>query len=177
MRSPHAALAALAGVVALVVLPGCTEQASRGAQAGGAAVRAAEGGCGGTPLLEGAKPKWTSPAGTDSLRVPYTLSDNGDVAAFLFGHPLQAREPEGYADKILWVLRLPRGGQPLHITGRPLGADGPTFEVTEPADSGPGEIYPSYVVAPEPGCWHFTLRWNGHVDAIDLYYVAEREPA
>lgn len=182
-----------AGVILVAALAGCAGQGQAGgdsapapsttaatkpptgrpATPGGA--ETVEGGCGGTELLRGAKPRWTDGAGVGSLQMPYALSDNGDVAAFVFGHPLEAREPEPYSDKILWVVRLPRGGQPLHITGRPSGAeDGPTFEVTQPANSGPGEIYPSEVVAPEPGCWHLTLRWNGHVDSIELSYVAER---
>ena len=40
------------------------------------------------------------------------------------------------------------------------------------ADSSPGEIYPSIVDVPSPGCWHFTLSWAGHHDEIDLLYVA-----
>ena len=40
--------------------------------------------------------------------------------------------------------------------------------------SEPGEIYPSEIVVPSPGCWHFTLSWNGHTDTVDLWYVRHR---
>ena len=46
----------------------------------------------------------------------------------------------------------------------------PAVELREPANSGPGEIYPSFVDVPLPGCWTFTLRWHGHTDTIDLPY-------
>ena len=39
---------------------------------------------------------------------------------------------------------------------------------------GAGEIYPSEIVAPSPGCWQFTLSWSGHTDTVDLWYVKHR---
>jgi hypothetical protein len=29
-------------------------------------------------------------------------------------------------------------------------------------------------VVPSPGCWQFTLSWNGHTDTVDLWYVRHR---
>lgn len=39
-----------------------------------------------------------------------------------------------------------------------------------PADSAPGEIYPSVVDVPEAGCWDFTLRFSGQTARIELAY-------
>ncbi len=68
-------------------------------------------------------------------------------------------------------MRDPRDGQPLLLTARPL-AGGPAVNLTFPAGASPGEIYPSSVDVPTPGCWHMTLQWNGHTATIDLPYGA-----
>ena len=96
------------------------------------------------------------------------------MAGFLFGYPLMAGNPVPYSDKILWVTRTPRQGRPLRITGHPLGAAAPVVSSAWPAGSSPGEIYPSEVVVPTPGCWQFTLAWHGHSDTVDLWYVRHR---
>ena len=132
----------------------------------------ASGGCGATPLLRGTAPDWTSSANPPPIR--YALAEQGQVAGFLFGYPLMAGNPQPYSDKILWVVASPRDGQPLRLTGHPLGAATPVVSSTWSADSTPGEIYPSEVVAPSPGCWQFTLSWNGHTDTVDLWYVKHR---
>jgi len=131
------------------------------------------GGCGTTPLLTGAAPGWASPANPPTY-LRYGLAHAGGAAAFLFGYPLLAGDSGQRSDKVLWVVRYPRGGLPLQITGHPLGAGSPVVSSTWPANSSPGEIYPSDVVAPTAGCWQFTLAWNGHKDTIDLRYVAHR---
>lgn len=89
----------------------------------------------------------------------------------MFGYPLMAGNPSSGSDKILWVVASPRDGQPLQLTGHPLNAATPIVSSTWPADSTSGEIYPSDIVVPSPGCWQFTLSWNGHRDTIDLSYV------
>jgi hypothetical protein len=100
----------------------------------------------------------------------YVLSAHGDVAGFLFAHPLVApARPDGPNNKILWIVRLAREGQPLSLDGHPLSGAG-AVTMSQPADSSPGEIYPSIVDVPTPGCWHFVLRWAGHTDEIDLLY-------
>jgi hypothetical protein len=133
--------------------------------------RYAAGGCSATRLLLGASPAWTRSAQPPAIR--YALSAGGQAAAYLFGYPLRAGSPQNPDDKVLWVMRRPRDGQPLRLTGRLLGPAGPrTVSSTWPADSAPGEIYPSIVNVPVPGCWQFTLTWNGHRDSVDLRYVA-----
>jgi hypothetical protein len=96
---------------------------------------------------------------------------DGNAVAFLFAHPLRAGEPENPANKILWVVKEPRGVSDLVITAHPLDAAAPTVHQSEAADSSPGEIYPSIVNVPEPGCWAFTLEWNGNKDTIELPYT------
>ncbi len=130
------------------------------------------GGCGATRLLLGAAPGWARSANPPRLR--YALAQHGGVAGFLFGYPLMARNPVPYSDKILWVVSSPRDGVPLRITGHPLGASAPVVSSTWSAGSSPGEIYPSQIVVPTPGCWHLTLAWHGHSDTVDLWYVKHR---
>ena len=135
-------------------------------------VRYTGGGCGATRLRLGAAPGWASSAHPPPIR--YALAERGGAAAFLFGYPLMARHPRPYSDKILWVVSSARDGRPLRITGQPLGAAAPVVSSTWPADSSPGEIYPSEVVVPTAGCWQFTLAWHGHSDTINLRYVKHR---
>jgi hypothetical protein len=132
----------------------------------------ASGGCGATPLLLGSAPRWASPADPPPIR--YALAQRGQAAGFLFGFPLMAGNPGPYPDKILWVVASPRDGMPLVLTGHPLHAARPVVSSAWPADSSPGEIYPSDIEVPAPGCWQFTLSWNGHTDTIDLWYVRHR---
>ena len=130
------------------------------------------GGCGATPLLLGSAPGWASPANPPPIR--YALAKREQIAGFLFGYPLMAGNPQPFSDKILWVVASPRGGMPLRLTGHPLDAVKPVVSSTWPADSTPGQIYPSEIEVPAPGCWQFTLSWNGHTDTIDLLYVRHR---
>jgi len=44
------------------------------------------------------------------------------------------------------------------------------FFSSQPANSGPGEIYPSIVDVPQPGCWRFDLSWSGHRATVYLEY-------
>jgi hypothetical protein len=140
--------------------------------------RPASGGCGVTRLFHGYLPSWTAPAFTSSNSSggptpwPHALSERGTVAAVVFGYPLRAGNPTGRQNKVLWIMRLPRHGSPLRIQATPLHAATPVIRFTYPADSSPGEIYPSYVNVPTAGCWQFTLRWAGHEDSIDLRYRA-----
>jgi hypothetical protein len=132
----------------------------------------ASGGCGATALLLGSAPRWASSANPPPIR--YALAEQGQAAGFLFGYPLVAGNPQPYSDKILWIVASPRDGMPLQLTGHPLHAAKPAVSSTWPADSSPGEIYPSEIEVPAPGCWQFTLSWNGHTDTIDLWYVRHR---
>lgn len=132
-------------------------------------------GCGATRVARGSVPGWTAPAFRDSSSLippwPHAVSARGNVVAILFGYPLRAGHPTNRANKILWIMRLPRHGSPLTIEARPLHAAAPVVRSSAPADSSPGEIYPSYVNVPSAGCWQLSLRWAGHTDSIDLPYA------
>jgi hypothetical protein len=130
------------------------------------------GGCGPRPLLAGTAPRWTASANPPAIR--YALGRHQQVAGFLFGYPLRAGHPVIQSDKILWVVRSPRLGSPLRLTGHPLNAPSPVVRSSWSAGSSPGEIYPSQVEVPSPGCWQFTLSWRGHTDTVDLWYAGRR---
>jgi hypothetical protein len=135
--------------------------------------------CRATPIRRGGMPKWTAPAFADSspqlaATIPYVVSTNSSVVAVLFGHPLRAGSPTNRGNKILWIVRYPRQGRPLHIRAVPLTGSAHAVSTLTPADSSPGEIYPSLDNVPAAGCWIFTLRWNGNADAIALRYRGSR---
>jgi hypothetical protein len=134
------------------------------------------GGCGATKLYRGRVPAWTAAAFSNSSPGPppwpYALSGRGTVVAIVFGYPLRAGDPSDPANKILWIMRLPRRGSPLTVEARPLHANAPLITHSWPADSSPGEIYPSYVNVSMAGCWRLTLHWARHTDWIDLRYKA-----
>ncbi len=131
-----------------------------------------EGGCGSTPLLSGGIPAWLDEAGAHNnpTVVPYVLASPTRAAGFIFGNPLSASPRQDPSNKILWVVGLPRNGSSLEITGHPLNALAPLVHVTQAANSSPGEIYPTIVDVPKPGCWHFDLAWAGNKTSVDLMY-------
>ena len=137
---------------------------------------AVAGGCGTTALHRGTLPGWAEPAmsagGTRSSPWPYGVADNGTAVAVEFGFPLRAGKPTNPTNKVLWIMRLPRHGSPLTVTARPVRGGGPSVHASWPADSSPGEIYPSFVNVPHAGCWRVTVRWAHHTDTIDLRYQA-----
>jgi hypothetical protein len=135
-----------------------------------AAATPEKGRCGGTVVRsDGRLPAWTATAHPPS-GVPYAISKQGNVAAILFGNPLRSGHPTDRSNKILWIVRAPRNGHPLHLTARLLHVTSPTLRIAEEAGSAPGEIYPSVVDVPTPGCWHLTLDWDGNHAALDLRY-------
>jgi len=70
-------------------------------------------------FAEDAPPGWTAAAWSDSspgFTVPYALASNGAAGAFFFAHSLRAGHPTNPANKVLWIVRLPRDGHPLTIT-------------------------------------------------------------
>jgi hypothetical protein len=122
-------------------------------------------------IHHGAPPSWTAPAWAESspgFRVPYSLASGDAAAAFFFAPTLRAGHPENPSNKVLWVVRFPRDGHPLEISAR-LGRD-PALLVrsTWSADSEPGEIYPSGIDLPKPGCWHLELAWGRHRASVDV---------
>ena len=57
---------------------------------------------------------------------------------------------------------------PLEITARLGHEPSELVRSSWPADSEPGEIYPSGVDLPKPGCWHVALAWGSHRASIDV---------
>ncbi len=118
------------------------------------------GGCGSTSIVKGHVPAWLDEAGAHNNpdSAPYVLATPQQAAGFIFGYPLRAGHPDNPSNKILWVVGLPRNGS------------SPTITQSQPADSSPGEIYPSIIDVPQPGCWHFDLAWAGHKASVELLY-------
>jgi hypothetical protein len=135
-----------------------------------AGASSAPGGCGKTPVWFGGMPPWTAsanpPAGT-----PYALSREGNLVAVLFVQPLRAGENvNNPANKILWISREPRQGAELRLVLRRADGTGDPVETVEYADSSPGEIYPSLVDVPTPGCWSVTATWGPNTATLELAY-------
>lgn len=76
--------------------------------------------------------------------------------------------PDNPSNKILWIVRFPRDGHSLEITSRLAGDPSQVVRISRPADSSPGEIYPSAVDLPRPGCWRLQLAWGSHRASIDV---------
>jgi hypothetical protein len=135
--------------------------------------RRVAGGCGSTQAYRGPIPVWLEQADGHNTPtgLPYVVATPASAAGFIFGHPLRAGHPKQRSNKILWVVRTPREGEPLDIDVHPLGSSTPNIRESRPADSGPGEIYPDGIDVPRAGCWHFTLRWATGRAEFDLRYV------
>ncbi len=126
-------------------------------------------GCGSTSIFNGTPPDWLNTP-NNPVGLPYVLAKPPEAAGFLFAQPLRAGHPGNPANKILWVVHVPRNGSVLHITGHPVGTTAPTIDQIEPANSSPGEIYPSIVDVPQRGCWQFDLAWAGNKASVELLY-------
>jgi hypothetical protein len=175
IKRPSAAGILVVAAVALALLAtGCGHGESSSGRSASApdAPKQVIGGCGGTAAYRGANPEWTESAQVP--RTPYALGHAGNAAAFLWARPLRAGHPQNPANKILWVVRLPRNGHSLSVSGHPSGSPDPAVKYTRPSDSGPGEIYPSTIDVPTPGCWRFELQWGSHMDRVELMYRAAR---
>ena len=118
-------------------------------------------------------PAWAASA-HPPISLPHMMSREGNVVAFVFAKPLVAGVRNSAHNKVLFVVREPRDGRPLHISGRLLAGHATASEPPTPANSGPGEIYPTYVNVPASGCWQFALTWNGNRATIDLAYASAR---
>ncbi|GAA1757203.1 hypothetical protein [Luedemannella helvata] len=115
-------------------------------------------------------PVWVDDAGP-GLPATQVRSAKGDVVAAIFGEPLRAApRDDGRNNKILFIVGKPRNGEPLRVTATPAGG-GAATTATQEANSGPGEIYPTIVDVPAPGCWHLDLSWAGNTDSMDLLYA------
>jgi hypothetical protein len=134
-------------------------------------------GCVAAAIHHGPPPAWTASAWADSspgFSVPYALASGDRAAAFFFADPLRAGHPSDPANKVLWVVRLPRRGMPLTISARRVGVNAPTVRISRPADSSPGQIYPSGVDLPQAGCWRLALAWAGHHASVDVRVAPPR---
>jgi hypothetical protein len=100
--------------------------------------------------------------------VPYALASGDSAAAFLFTNRLRAGHPTNPRNKILWVVHSPRDGEPLIISARWSADSSVRVRFRRPANSAPGEIYPSWIDLPRAGCWALTLRWGAHRTTVDL---------
>ena len=163
----------MATCVAAMVAAGCSSQTSSSTPSTSPpATIQAVGSCGSTPILKGSTPAWLDDAGAHNNPdvLPYVIASPPQAAGFLFAQPLRAGHPENPANKILWVVRQPRNGKSLEITGHPVDATSPSIDELESPNSGPGQIYPSIVDVPQSGCWHFDLFWAGNKASVDLLY-------
>jgi hypothetical protein len=133
------------------------------------------GGCGSTTVYEGGPPQWLVDAagGADApSTLPYLSSASGLIGGFIFGYPLRAGRHGDPANKILWAVATARNGSPLDIEGHRQGTTSPAVTYGFPDNASPGEIYPSIVDVPLPGCWSFTLSWGSGEAQVQLAFVA-----
>lgn len=131
----------------------------------------AAGRCVPAPVRRGPPPAWTASAWSDSspgFVVPYALASNGAAGAFFFVSPLRSGHPRNPSNKVLWIVRYPREGHPLTITAQLSGAPSEVVHLQQPADSSPGEIYPSELDLPAAGCWRLALAWGPHRANINV---------
>jgi hypothetical protein len=145
------------------------------AAAAGPAPSVTPGGCGATPVLYGGYPDWIANAGLPA-GMRYVVSHEGNLVGVLFADPLVAppRPDPGPHNKILWISKVPRNGDPLRLTLTPSG-DGQPVTAEEPANSSPGEIYPSIVDVPKAGCWMVDAEWGANRATLELTYVPPAE--
>jgi hypothetical protein len=136
---------------------------------------AVPGGCGSTTVYQGSPPDWLVAAagGASALStLPYFTSPSGLIGGFIFGYPLRAGKHGSPANKILWAVATARNGSPLSIEAHPQAAATPAVTYSFPDNSSPGEIYPSIIDVPSPGCWAFTLSWGTGQAQVQLAFVA-----
>jgi hypothetical protein len=119
---------------------------------------------------KGTTPAWAASANPPGSW-PHIVAPDGNVVAVVFGAPLAAPPRADKTNKILWIVRQPRDGHALEITATLPGSGVGAVHVSRPADSSPGEIYPTIVDVPRAGCWHFDLVWNHHRSSMNLAYT------
>ena len=166
--------AALAVGVVAIAITGCGSSARRTAAFESSShSQTDQGSCSPAPLHKGSPPSWAAAA---QVTTPYALASGKSAAAFYFAYPLRAGHPTNPTNKILWVMRWPREGKPLNITARSDADPEQVIRIQQPANSGPGEIYPSRIDLPKPGCWELALRWASHTTRIDVQVRARDTP-
>jgi hypothetical protein len=126
-------------------------------------------GCGSIYPAGSTRPAWVQSAGLGLDGLTWVLSSEQNMVGMLFGAPFRAgSRDDGRSNKILWISREPRNGATLKITG--TSDKGDSMSASQAADASPGEIYPSIVDVPAPGCWHLNLAWGPNTATVDLYY-------
>jgi hypothetical protein len=147
---------------------------TRPPSASAAARHVVPGGCGGTPILAGSPPSWNPKPAGFSPQPPflsYAVGRDNAVMGYLWARPLYVPEPRNRSNKILWYVRYPRDGNPLRLSGHLDSNPSRTVSETFPDNASPGEIYPSDVTVPVPGCWSFAVRWGTHADHLSLAFI------
>ena len=139
------------------------------------AAHTVSGGCGSTTVYQGSPPSWLvdaagGPAAPSTI--PYVSSPSGLIGGFIFGYPLRAGTPANRASKVLWAVATTRNGASLEIQGHPQHASTPVLTYRFPDNASPGEIYPSIVEVPSPGCWTFTMSWGTSQAEVQLSFAA-----
>lgn len=124
-------------------------------------------------IEEGPLPAWADEARVGLAR--YVISDDQTALGVLWAEPMLAGEPgpDRPSNKILWIVNRPRKGSDLVVTAVPIGSPGNPLELTFEADSGPGEIYPTEIDVPTPGCWRMELQWAGHAAVVTVPYEGQ----
>lgn len=168
----------IAILFSVLIAAGCTSTPDAAAPASstaadspvadGPAASQLSGGCGTTPVRSGELPAWTESAHPPQM--PWVMSREGNLVGAVFGYPLLSPGAQfGRQNKILWIVREPRNGSDLVLTLRPAGG-GDAVTVSAPDGSSPGEIYPSGVDVPAPGCWDVVAEWDGNRATLELSY-------
>ncbi|GAA1997337.1 hypothetical protein [Catenulispora subtropica] len=111
-------------------------------------------------------PAWTG-AANPPAGMRWVAGANGYVVGMLFSDPLKS----GETDKILWIVRTPRDGNPLQIRAALAQPQSTVTFTPVPPDSGPGEIYPWTVSVPQPGCWRMNLTWGALQDVVAVPFT------
>ncbi len=92
------------------------------------------------------------------------------IVGVIFPEALIAGErSDGASNKILWIVK-DRNDSHLAVEAVATESSKEAPLVTFPPNSGPGEMYPSSVDVPEPGCWELTLSWASETAVVELIY-------
>ncbi len=121
------------------------------------------------PVETGVLPEWARAGFSEPepSGIPFVRSQDGDLVAILFGHPLASPPVPGRSNKVLWVPRV-APGEEVRATAR-LDGTGPAVAVDVPAFLGP-----SGIDLPSPGCWRVDVSWDGVTRSVHLPYTAGR---